>query len=296
MKYIEKHPMIMVVIGIFGISLSSIFVKYSAAPSAVTAAYRLVWTVVLMSPVVFGKGEVRSELRSVSRKMVLLSALSGVFLAVHFVLWFESLHHTSVASSTTIVCTEVIWVALGFCLFLKGKLSGKAVATIGFTFLGSMLIAFADSASGGAHLYGDILSLLAAVAVAAYTLIGREVRKSVSTTVYTYIVYVSCAAVLLATCFLQGQSLTGYGVSAVIVGLLLAVFSTILGHSIFSWCLKYFSPSFVSASKLLEPVVAAVLAGFLFGEIPTALQVLGGGMILGGVYYYSILERKVEKA
>jgi len=296
MKYIEKHPMIMVVIGIFGISLSSIFVKYSAAPSAVTAAYRLVWTVVLMSPVVFGKGEVRSELRSVSRKMVLLSALSGVFLAVHFVLWFESLHHTSVASSTTIVCTEVIWVALGFCLFLKGKLSGKAVATIGFTFLGSMLIAFADSASGGAHLYGDILSLLAAVAVAAYTLIGREVRKSVSTTVYTYIVYVSCAAVLLATCFLQGQSLTGYGVSAVIVGLLLAVFSTILGHSIFSWCLKYFSPSFVSASKLLEPVVAAVLAGFLFGDIPTALQVLGGGMILGGVYYYSILERKVEKA
>lgn len=292
MGYIEKHPMIMIVIGILGISLSSIFVKYSAAPSAVTAAYRLVWTVLLMSPVVFGKRDVRSELGSVSWKTVLLSVLSGVFLAVHFVLWFESLRHTSVASSTTIVCTEVIWVALGFCLFLKGKLSVKAVATIGFTFLGSMLIAFADSASGGAHLYGDILSLLAAIAVAAYTLIGREVRKTVSTTVYTYIVYVSCAAVLLITCFAQGQNLTGYGISAVIVGLLLAVFSTILGHSIFSWCLKYFSPSFVSASKLLEPVVAAVLAGFLFGEIPALLQLLGGAMILGGVYYYSILERK----
>ena len=292
MRYIEKQPMIMIVIGILGISLSSIFVKYSAAPSAVTAAYRLVWTVLLMSPVVFGRGEVRAELGHVSRKNLLLSILSGVFLAVHFVLWFESLHHTSVASSTTIVCTEVIWVALGFCLFLKGKLSVKAVATTGFTFLGSMLIAFADSASGGAHLYGDILSLLAAVAVAAYTLLGREVRKTVSTTVYTYVVYVSCASVLLVTCFAQGQSLTGYGISAVIVGLLLAVFSTILGHSIFSWCLKYFTPSFVSASKLLEPVVAAVLAGFLFGEIPTLLQLLGGAMILGGVYYYSLLERK----
>lgn len=292
MKYIEKHPMIMIVIGILGISLSSIFVKYSAAPSAVTAAYRLAWTVLLMTPVVFGKKEVREELGHVGRKTLMLSIFSGLFLAIHFVLWFESLLHTSVASSTTIVCTEVIWVALGFCLLLKGRLSLQAMGTIAFTFAGSMLIAFSDSASGSGHLYGDILSLLAAIAVAAYTLIGREVRKSVSTTVYTYIVYVSCTVVLLVTCMAQGHSLTGYGFSAVIVGLLLAIFSTILGHSIFSWCLKYFSPSFVSASKLLEPVVAAVLAAFLFGEIPTMLQLLGGAMILGGVYYYSKLERQ----
>ena len=76
------------------------------------------------------------------------------------------------------------------------------------------------------------------------------------------------------------------------MGLLLAVCSTILGHSIFSWCLKYFSPSFVSASKLCEPVVAAVLAGFLFGELPGWLQILGGILILGGVLWYSRLETK----
>lgn len=292
MKYIEKHPMIMIVVGVFGISLSSIFVKYSAAPSSVTAAWRLLWTVVLLSPVVWGRGVVRGELLHVSGKTAVLSSLSGVFLAVHFVLWFESLQHTSVASSTTIVCTEVIWVSLGYCLFLKGKLSGKAVATIAVTLIGSVLIAFADSGAGGSHLYGDILSLLAAVAVAAYVLLGRVVREQASTTVYTYIVYSACTAVLLIFCMIQKQSLFGYGASAVVVGLLLAIFSTILGHSIFSWCLKYFSPSFVSASKLCEPVVAAILAGFLFGEIPTGLQLLGGVLILGGVSYYSTLERE----
>ena len=41
MKYVEKHPMVMIVIGVLGISLSAIFVKYSTAPSAVTAAFRL---------------------------------------------------------------------------------------------------------------------------------------------------------------------------------------------------------------------------------------------------------------
>ena len=291
MKLIEKHPMIMIVVGVLGISVSSIFVKFSAAPSAVTAAWRLLWTVLMLTPVVVGKAPVRRELLQTPKKLVLLSILSGLFLAIHFVLWFESLQHTCVASSTTIVCTEVIWVCLGFCIFLKGRITWKAVAAIGVTLLGSVLIALSDSGSGG-QLYGDILALLAAIAVAVYTLIGRVVREKCSTTVYTYLVYSACAAVLVLTCIAQSQNLFGYGWSAVIVGALLAVFSTILGHSIFSWCLKYFSPAFVSASKLCEPVVAAVLAGFLFGELPGWLQIAGGILILGGVLWYSRLEAK----
>ena len=283
--------MIMIVVGVLGISLSSIFVKYSQAPSAVTAAWRLLWTVLFLTPVVVGKQEVRRELLQTPKKLVILSVLSGLFLAIHFVLWFESLKHTSVASSTAIVCTEVIWVCLGFCLFLKGRLGGKAIVAIGVTLVGSLLIAFADSGSGGG-LYGDILALLAAVAVAVYTLIGRVVREKLSTTVYTYMVYTACVLVLVVTCLVQGFGLLAYGWSAVIVGCLLAVFSTILGHSIFSWCLRYFSPAFVSASKLCEPVVAAVMAAFLFGELPGWLQITGGVLILGGVLWYSRIEQK----
>ena len=292
MKYLEKHPMIMIVIGVIEISLSAIFVKYSTAPSAVTAAFRLLWTVVLMTPVAVGKKEVREEFRKLDKKTFVLCALSGLFLAIHFVLWFESLQHTSVASSTTIVCTEMIWVALGFFFFLKGKITGKAVIAMVITFIGSVLIACADSVAGGLHLYGDGLALLAAIAVAVYTLIGRIVRENVSTTVYTYTLYFVCAIVLVLTCLFQGYSLWGYGVSAPIVGLLLSVFSTILGHSIFSWCLKYFSPAFVSASKLCEPVVAAFFAIFLFQEIPSIIQVAGSVLIIGGVYFYSRIERK----
>ena len=190
MKFIEKHPMIMIAVGVVGISLSSIFVKLSDAPSAVTALFRLVWTVILMSPSVLIKKDVRKELFSTDKRSLVLSVLSGVFLAIHFALWFESLAHTSVASSTTLVCTEVIWVSLGYCIFLKGRLSLKAVIAIAAAFSGSAVIAFADSASG-AHLYGDMLSLLSAVAVAVYMLIGNIVRKNTSTSVYTYIVYVS---------------------------------------------------------------------------------------------------------
>ena len=95
---------------------------------------------------------------------------------------------------------------------------------------------------------------------------------------------------LVLTCAFQGQALLGHGSSPIWVGLALAVFSTILGHSIFRWCLKYFSPAFVSASKLCEPVGAAALAAAIFGQIPSAMQLLGGALILGGLVWYSRME------
>lgn len=291
MRYLEKNPMIMIVIGIMGISLSAIFVKYSQAPSAVTAAWRLLWTVLLMSPVVWGSREYRQEFLRTDKKTGLLCAVSGIFLALHFWTWFESLKHTTVASSTAIVCTEVIWVALGYRVFLKGRITKKAAAAIAVTLAGSLMIAYSDSGEGGSHLYGDMLALAAAMVVACYTLIGRVARTTMSTTCYTYIVYLFSAVTLVLLTAVQGYSLTDSGVSAVWVGFLLSVFSTILGHSIFSWCLKFLSPTFVSASKLCEPVVAALFAAVLFGEIPGLLQIAGGAVIIGGVLFYSSLEK-----
>ena len=293
MRFFEKRPGIAVIIGILGISLSSIFVRYSSATSAVTAFWRLFLTVVIMTPMTLLSAETRKDFRSFARKDILLSVISGLFLALHFVLWFESLQMTSVASSTTIVCTEVIWVALGFCIFLKGRIPPAAVGAIALTVCGSVLIAFADS-NAGDNLAGDILALFAAISAAIYMLIGREVRKRVSTALYTYVVYISCAAALLIICLAGKTNPLGSGLSPIIVGLLLALFSTLLGHSIFSWALKYFSPAFLSASKLCEPVVAAILAAILFGEIPHYLVVVGGLLILTGVFAYSMIESNKE--
>lgn len=291
MKFFEKRPFIMIILGIMGISLSAIFVRFSNAPSAITAACRLLWTVLLMSPVVWGKASCRNEILQLKPREVLLCVCSGIFLAIHFALWFESLQQTSVASSTAIVCTEVIWVAFGYCIFMKGRLSAKAWLCIFIALLGSILIAFSDFAAEEGHLYGDLLSLVSAISVAVYTLFGRQARKTMSTTAYTYVVYVSCAATLVLFILIGRHPISAFDSSAILVGLLLAVFSTILGHSIFSWCLKYFSPSFISASKLCEPVVAAIFAAILFQEIPVPLQLIGGAVVITGVFLYSREER-----
>ncbi len=77
-----------------------------------------------------------------------------------------------------------------------------------------------------------------------------------------------------------------------VVGLLFGVCPILLGHGIFSWCLKFFSPSFVSASKLCGPVAAAVFALFLFGEVPAPLQIAGSVVTIGGVLLYFQTEKR----
>ena len=229
-----------------------------------------------------------------ARDLVLCGA-SGVLLALHFLTWFESLKRTSVASSTVLVSTEVIFTAMGFALFLHGKIPRLGVWAILLAFGGSALLALSGGGGAGG-LSGNLLALAAASAAAVYTLIGRVQRGHLSTTVYTFLTYLACFLTLLLGTAAAGTPLTGYGGREWLIGLALAVLCTLLGHSLFSWCLKYLSPSYVSAAKLCEPVFSSLAAIPLFGEVPGPLQLAGGAAVLGAVLLYTWAEREKTPA
>ena len=287
MSRLTADPRLVLFLGVLGASFSSIFVRWSAAPSLVTATGRLGWTVLLLLPAVLRKH--RAELLAATKRDLLMCALSGVCLAAHFSTWFESLKWTSIASSTVLVSTEVIFSALGFALFLHGRIPRLGVAAIALAFAGSAVLALSDAGGSGA-LAGDLLAVLAAVAVAVYTLIGQVQRARQSTTVYTFLTYLSCLLVLLALDAATGTPVLGWGLRETAVGLLLAVFCTLLGHSLFSWSLKWLSPAYVSAAKLCEPIFASVLGLLLFGEGIGPLQGIGAIAVLAGVLLYTTAE------
>ena len=286
-RRLRADPRLVLFLGVLGASFSAIFVRWSQAPSLVTATGRLGWTVLLLLPAVLRSH--RAELRAATRRDLLLCALSGACLALHFSTWFESLKWTSIASSTVLVSTEVIFSALGFALFLHGRIPRLGVAAIALAFAGSAVLALSDAGGGGA-LAGDLLAVLAAAAVAVYTLIGQVQRSRQSTTVYTFLTYTACLLVLLALDAATGTPVLGWGLREAVVGLLLAVFCTLLGHSLFSWSLKWLSPAYVSAAKLCEPVFASVLGLLLFGEGIGPLQGAGAAAVLAGVLLYTKAE------
>ena len=238
-----------------------------------------------------GAKKTRRELFSLKARDVALCFLSGAFLAFHFYSWFESLNHTSITSSTVLVNTEVLFAAFGYLFFFHKRLKGKEIAAIAVTFGGSVVIAMADSGGGGHALYGDLLALAAAFFTAVYTLIGVREREHMSTTVYTYVLYWGSFLTLLVLNLVTGTPLLGYGAIDWAMGFCLAVFCTLLGHSVFSWCLKYLAPTYVSTAKLAEPVFASAVAFVLFGEAPGLLQTLGAAIVLWGVCLYARADR-----
>lgn len=272
---------LIIILGVAGCSLSAILVRFSDASSTILVFYRMLFSVLLLLPVMLS-GKIK-EYKYVGKKHLFLCAISGLFLGAHFICYFEGLKHTSIASCVSLVDTEVFFVALGGTLFLKEKLSKKGWMCIFITFVGSIVVAAGDMTGGG--ILGDILALSGAVCSCIYTLIGRKVRTFMSTTAYTWIVYFFAGIVVFIVTMANGDYIVPISVRNVLAGLGLAVFCTLLGHSIFSWGLKYEKASFVSAAKLLEPFFSSVIGIFVFGEIPSFSSVLGGCMIILGIIF-----------
>ena len=237
------------------------------------------------APVVLWKN--REELKQLEKREWFLCIISGTFLGLHFAAYFESLRWTSIASSVVLVDTEVLFVALGTWLILRKRLSGKAWLAVAMAFGGSVVIAMADTAAGSDVVRGDLIALSGALFMAVYTMIGAVCRRKLSTNVYTFLVYSVAAAALLVILVITDTSLYGYGGINYLSGFGMAVFCTLLGHSVFSWGLKYLPPAFISTAKLLEPVFASVWGLFLFGEVPGGPVILGGLVILLGIALYS---------
>ena len=280
---------LIVLLGVLGASLSSIFVRVSTAPSLILVLYRVGMAALLLLPVVLVKD--REELRRMTGREVGLCLVSGASLGLHFAAYFESLRYTSIAASVVLVDTEVLFVALISILLLKKKLRKKAWLAILLALGGSVIIAMADTAGGGADaLRGDLLALCGAFFVAVYTMIGSVCRRTGSTYVYTFLVYLAAGVTVLAIALLSGWAITGYGGVNYLTGFGMAVFCTLMGHSVFSWGLKYLPPAFVSTAKLMEPVFASILGLFLFGEVPGMLTVMGGAVIIAAIILYSRVE------
>ena len=280
---------IIVLLGVVGVSFSAILVKYASAPSVVLAFYRMLLSALLLLPVVWRN--CREELKSLKKKDLLYCFVSGLFLACHFSAYFESIRYTSIASSTVLVDTEVFFVALVTVFVFREKLSKAGAAGVFLTFAGSVILALSDSRAGSDVLRGDLFALAGAAFVSVYTLIGRRQRTHMTTTLYTFLVYASSALVLSVFCAAGKVPLAGYEWKDYGCALGMAVFCTLLGHSVFSWGLKYVSAAFISTAKLGEPVFASLLGLLLFGQIPGLLQIIGGAVIIAGRWMYVCLDK-----
>ncbi len=120
-----------------------------------------------------------------------------------------------------------------------------------------------------------------------YTIMGKLCRKHMSTSAYTTIVYGVTALTSLLILLLQEIPVMGYSVKDFLCAAGMTILCTLLGHSVFSWGLKFIQPSFISTVKLLEPVFASLLGILFFAEIPGVTAIAGGVIVIIGIWMTS---------
>ncbi len=133
---------------------------------------------------------------------------------------------------------------------------------------------------------GNLRAVLAAVMLSGYSLIGSRVRADCSNTVYTFLVYGTSAVVLNLLVAFSGYSFFRYGKINFLTAFLMAVFNSLLGHSLFNWSLKYLSPTLVAICKIFQPVFTVIWAYLLFHEVPAPNQWMGGIVVIAGIILY----------
>lgn len=265
------------------VSFAAILIKLAeGAPALVIATYRLTLATLLLAPLVLFQS--RRELLSLSKQEWLLSLLSGLFLSMHFFTWVSSLKYTSVASSVVLVTTNPIFVGLGSYLILKEKLHLLLIAGIGLSVTGGVLIGYGDFRVGSDVLLGDLLALTGAVMASGYFLIGRRVRQKLALLPYIFIVYGMAALILLGLSLATGQTFFSYSKDTYLWLVLLALGPQLIGHTSVNWALKYVSASMVAVAILGEPVGSTILAYLILKEGLTPLKLVGGLLILLGIY------------
>jgi drug/metabolite transporter (DMT)-like permease len=270
-------------IGIIAISLSSIFIRWSSAPVSIMAMYRLLIMNVFMLPFLAFH---RHEITRISALIWFKLIVSGVALGLHFLFWMESLRWTSVASSTTILTLEPIFVMVGSLWIFRQKITRAALVGMIIAIVGASLIGWGDLSFSGTALQGDLLSLLGTLTIVVHMLIGKSLRMHMSAFVYSFFVFLFAGLILAVYNSIQGYSFTAYPSKEWGIFLLLALVPTLMGHYLFNWLLKYMNATSVSMTILGEPIGATILAYFILGEHITLFQAIAGCILLLGVAFF----------
>lgn len=264
------------------ISTSAVLIRHTLAPPLVTTANRLLLAGGLL--LAFALVKQRHDVAEAIRRHTLLLGVAGLLLGVHIALWTTSLFWTSVASAVFLIDSHPAMVALA----ARGRLGERTPPGVWFgiaaTALGGGLIASGDFQLGGRALLGDLMAVAGAAAFAGYLVIGREVRAGLGIAAYAGIVYAVAGCLIGAAAIASGSSLLAFAEHDFPLWLALVLGPTLGGHTVFNWVLRYVPASVVAVSFLGEPVGTTMLAWWVLAEAPATFAVLGGALVLVGLY------------
>jgi len=283
-------------VGVICLGWSAIFVKFADAPGPVSAFYRFVFAGAIMIPWWLIK---RSKLPA--RRDLLLICLGGAFFAGDLALWNSSLLITKVVTSTLMVASAPLWVGLAIFIIFKQKLSvyywiGLVIA------LGGMVVLLGSEAlqgltiGGSSATRGNLMALGGSFCYAAYIVALQRVRMRVDSFTFMAFSIASAMLLLLVVNLAMGTQLTGYRAETYGWLVALGLITHLLGWLSINYAMGHLPHAPAAVGLLGQSVVTALLAMPLLGQILTVYQIIGGLLVLSGIFLVNLKRKQQQDA
>lgn len=257
-----------------------LFVRNIGVSSAELALYRAVIAAVLLTSY-FLATKTRINLRALGKELPLL-LISGMAMGINWILLFEAYKYTTVSVATLSYYFAPVLVTLACPLLFKEKMGPLQWLCFAMSTLGLVLITgLGDLSAGSSHLTGIFFGLGAAVFYASVMLLNKFI-KGVTGLQRTYLQFLAAIVILVPYVLLTGgvtlSTLNGTGwVNLLIVGGV----HTCLAYCLYFPALKELPGQEAAILSYIDPLLACLLSVALLGESMSAVQVIGGLLILG---------------
>lgn len=282
----KRQAFIILLVGATAISFAPILVRLSHLEPIATAFYRILFALPIFWAWILYPTEGGSKtLQTRSSGHYLLLGVSGIFFAGDLAFWHWSIKLTSIANATLLANSAPIFVTCGAFIIFREKFSKLFLVGLVLALFGIVLL-MGNSYELNPHFFlGDLFGVTAAIFYAAYILSVGSLRRVFSTSTIMGWSGVASCLVLFPVLLLFDEAI--FATTAVAWGILicLALISHAGGQSLIAYSLAHLPAAFGSVGLLLQPVLATILAWFIFSEALSLYQVVGGIIVLIGIAF-----------
>ncbi len=274
------HANLILLLSVGAAGFTAIFARVADAPGLVVATWRVIIAAAVLTVPFLRQPP---ELRRLDPALLRWGVGGGVLFALALGTFHLALETTTAANATFLDSIAPLWVGLLTLFVLKRALPRLFWPGVAVALSGAALIMFAE---GGATRIrpGDVIILGETVIWAAYLIVAGEGRARFSTLTWAWLTLAVSVVVLTALSLLAGLPLAGYSAPTAAAILGSGLVSQVGAFTGINYVLGHLPAARVSVAFLLQPVVSAVAAFFLLGEVFGDLRLAGGALILAGMY------------
>lgn len=247
--------------------------------------------VALTTPFYLGRENMRRRLVEETKKHWKLLMVTSVLTTLGGILWFVSIFQSTSGLVSVLAQAETIFAFLLGVLFLRERVNGKEILGLAIALIGFLII---SNIEGEIQPITVFIVLLSSFLYASQSLLVKKYGFHIDALAYGYLRTLLMVA-LLTMFVLSTQTLSWIGWTPFWILALGQVFGFILGRVMYFQAHKYLPISTLNVLLLLDPPLIVLLGFFFFGDMITLQKIIGSGLILGGLLYFSREKRKLKK-